>query len=200
MQSTTNGNNFCSLYGSIERVNGQIRTKFPNVHVILESIPRLNLGVMIYYYVLCDICPRIHLFCPSLLHLENNRENGKKSQSYFSQCFPVSPTVKNLRYVYIILFYGTFHYQESDLRGLIGKEKSDEEVFFLVVEGHLHQVGVLVRRAHEPVARVQLPLDPLALHVCRSHKHRAENEQFFRPRCQSHCLICSTHFRGKDDT
>ena len=97
-------------------------------------------------------------------------------------------------------FYGTFQYQESDLRGLIGKEKSDEEVFFLVVEGHLHQVGVLVRRAHEPVARVQLALDPLALHVCRSHKHRAENEQFFRPRCQSHCLICSTHFRGKDDT
>ena len=73
-------------------------------------------------------------------------------------------------------FMAPSNYQESDLRRLVCKEKSEEEVFFLVVEGHLHQVGVLVRGAHEPVAGVQLPLNLLALHVCQGHKHRKENE------------------------
>ena len=88
---------------------------------------------------------------------------------------------------------------KSDLGGLIGEEKSDKEVFFLIVEGHLHQVGVLLRCAHEPVARVQLAFDLLAFHIGQSHKHRAENEQVGLLPCQSHCLIFrrfySTHFR-----
>ena len=59
---------------------------------------------------------------------------------------------------------------KSDLGGLIGEEKSDKEVFFLIVKGHLHQVGVLLRRAHESVAGVQLALDLLTFHVCNGHK------------------------------
>ena len=60
---------------------------------------------------------------------------------------------------------------KSDLGGLIGQEKSDKEVFFLIVEGHLHQVGVLLRCPHESVTGVQLALDLLTFHVCNGHKH-----------------------------
>ena len=60
---------------------------------------------------------------------------------------------------------------KTDLGRLIGQEESDKKVFLLVVEGHLHQVRVLLGGAHEPVARVQLVLDLLALHVHHWHKH-----------------------------